>query len=330
MRTWKLLLITQLAFITICNAQLDNSFTYVNLIAQNNLSINEDLNQRLINWGEIPFNLDKVSKMTESYYTWIFSEEDEPDTLIMVEGKLDTVKHIFDQVYEYEPLPDDSFRITIDSSFIMTYNEERIVSQEEYNSKMEFSYYDSGLLRGLNVAGKPFLLSEEIGDTIKYRLSFGGVLGEQAFDESVMPSITINCIKASDGCFRYENVFYYKDMMPEPVVNKSFLICSDGKLYEDVVLDRGQNYKSKYHDFKFNYEGGLLMSKICDEDVRYHDFRTTNYEYDEQGRLIRISDQTITSHFTYDDRGNIIERRDYFSGSKRIQKYWVRDIEYID
>ncbi|MEM9824607.1 MAG: hypothetical protein AAF985_26200, partial [Bacteroidota bacterium] len=213
------------------------------------------------------------------------------------------------------------------SSFIATYENDILVSQEEYGSIMRFNYYPSGLLKELVLNTGVLLESEQLEDTTMYTVNLSGHLN--AMNLGSVPSINIKCYTSDDKkCFHYENIFFFEGMVEQPVVNKELVQCQNGNMVKEVILDRLKKYSQKEKDYEFEYDDLVLIKKTCSPDVLYSEYKDIEYSYDAKGNIKKIIGKTITKEFQYDERNNVISKLHYFTNSKRLQKLWVRKIDY--
>jgi hypothetical protein len=318
--------------ITLTNSafcQNDNSLTYVDLIAQNNLQVVENQAQRIINWDEVPFNLEGVKSMVETNYVWQIDSTMTTDTVIVIGDKLCPATKLYSSTYQYEKHINDTLRITIDSYFTITYVDNKIVNQSEEGNWMNFVYYDSGILKELQLKDYNLLESSIIGDTTIYTLNLMNPLSGKKVKSDYMPTLTIKLISSKDkNCFTYQNHFYLPKMKDTVYINKEIIQCKDGNMHMEKILSRHKNYESIESNIDFIFENDLLIAKKCKPEVVAGEYNNFDYSYDSLGNLIKMESSVITSEFEYDDRNNVIQRLDYFTGSRSMQKFWKRDIEY--
>lgn len=330
MKKYFILLLIKLLIVSICISQKDASLTYIDLIAKNNQSVIESRNQKIINWDEVPFKIDTISRIKQTYYITQIDTSISSDTTIIIDSNIENAIRTYSQVYDFVRLSDDTLKIVIDTSFIITYENDKIISQKEDGSIMYFNYYKSGLLKELVVDDNILLQSKKVEDTINYSLNFLDPISNQPVQSEYIPTLKIKCIEKDKDCFHYKNIYLLKKMSEEPIVNKEIVQCSNGNITNEIILNRYKNYTQKEKDYKFEYDKLVLRKKICNPDIEYSQYQNIEYEYDKNENLKKIIGSTITTEFKYDDRDNVILRIDYFTGSKSLQKFWVREIEYIE
>ena len=323
------LLVGLLSLSNLCFGQRDASLTYIDLIAQNNLLVKESRNQYIINWGEIPNKIEGASRMTETFFRPQFDSTQAIDSIIIIDSIPTEAMRVYSDIYEYKQLENDRTQIVIDSSFIVTYHKDTLISQEEYGNIMRFNYYPSGILKELVLKTGPLLKSELLKDTIFYTVNLPGHLSKNIMSSDNFPTINIKFYKSDDGeCFHYQNIFFFKKLLEQAVINKELIQCQNGNMMKELVLDRLKKYAQKEKDYDFEYDEQRLVKKTCKPDVKYAEYMDIEYVYDAKGNIKEIIGNTITSEFTYDERNNIVSRLDYFTGSKKLQKLFVREIEY--
>ncbi|MEM9921195.1 MAG: hypothetical protein AAF990_24050 [Bacteroidota bacterium] len=311
------------------NLVRDASLTYIDLIAKNNLLVEENRNQHIINWGEVPYKIEGVSKIKETFFTSVLDSTQSIDTTIFIEAEKGEASKLFSQILEYKKIDDNILKIVIDSSFIVTYKDNVLVSQEEYGQIMRFNYYPSGLLKELMLSTGPLLTSKQSKDTTIYTVNLSGHLEEDVIAFRDFPTINIKCYKSDDKkCFHYENIFFFKEMLAQPVVNKEIIQCQNGSVVKEVVLDRYKKYAQKDKDYDFHYDDLVLMKKTCKPDVQYAEYKDIEYMYDVKGNIKKIIGNNTTSEFEYDERNNVVSRLDYSTRSNMLRKLWIREIEY--
>lgn len=321
-------MLIQLLVVNYCLGQNDASHTYIDLIAKNNQCVMENRNQKIINWDEVPFKIDGISRFKQIYYSSQIDTSISADTSIIIDSKIENAVKLYSQVYDFEHLSNDTVAITIDSSFVITYEKDKIVSQQEEGKKMFFNYYTSGLLNEVWVDSSLLIQSNQESDTTKYNLNLLDPITNKPFQSEFVPTISVECIQTDNKCFHYKNIYLHKKMAQEPIVNKEIVQCANGNVTFETILDRYKNYTQKEKEYDFVYDSLLLRKKICKTDIEYSEYNNIDYEYDNKNNLKRIIGSTITSEFKYDEKNNIIMRLDYFSGTKSLQKFWIREIEY--
>ena len=330
LKTSILLIILSVSFIQYAFGQIDNSLRYINLIAQNNTAVEEDQNTYIINWDEVPINLEGVARFKETHFMTHIDSSVVMDTIIMIDTIAEPALKLASTIYVFEP-NGDTTNIYQDSVGLIKYVGNKLISHEEYGSIMRYNYLPSGQLKELILNDRKFVQSIEGENKLMYTVHMRDPLSGKAFSSDFMPSINISCTwDDSTDCYHYQNQFFLKKMSPDTIINREFIICQDGKMSMEKTLDRFSNYKKIETVFSFEYDGDTLVQKDCLPEAKYHEYRDLTFEYDEKGNLTKIINPTITKEYKYDHRNNVISQINYFTWSNRLQKFWIREIEYLD
>lgn len=233
------LLTSQLVF-----SQKDNSLTYLDLIAKNNLNIVENQAQYIVNWDEMPPNIKGVRKIVETHYIAQIDESDIPDTIFLIgENKEQAIKG-YSRNIDFIILKNDSVEIVEDSLLSQIYKNSQLLSIHEENKRMDFKYYDSGLLKEIIYDDKTMISSVSNEDTINYIVNLRELIPVEIIKPENIPTIEIKLIIDRNAeCYCYQNYFHLKKLTENPVLNKEITQCKNGNVTKEMVLDRYSNYQ---------------------------------------------------------------------------------------
>lgn len=332
----------------------DPTLSNFNKVIQVNQNINTTLNQFLIYWNEAPTNIKGAKNVKETLFIHKHDSTSILDTVIYFNSGKNILSKLTKSYYDYQTLENDTSKIiVIDSSMIMypdslhtivegpkqmTYVGNRLVSENTKSEKSTYKYHIDGNLMNididnleLNISSFMNLSSETYKDTTIYTLAYNQG-NYKLFDPDKVNIFKIKMHKAdSTDCIQYDNVVLMNRLMYAPIINKTLVICEDGKVLKDIEKKLVQSEPNIYSEYII--ENGNIKEKIrkIGEDGKYFNYKT--YEYDKKDRLVKIVGHYFYSVFEYDDRNNIIKRIDFSkpaNGPDKIVKYWTRKIEYIE